>query len=677
MDGLAASCARVAHLGFQLANKANSYSDAIPDADSRIKDLAKDVELTSEVFQGASTVLDDAEIKSVLNKNAETTVRTVLEACRGIFGDLDAILEHGRRNEQTWPFELHKFEMFNADLDMKNDTMRLLLLTLQLACHGMPADCADPSDDDQLQKMANLISAIEASAKRFESIRTNLISADEVSLTASSEGAMCMPDPMGSTEFTYIDDSPPSPAQPAAQCSAFSDSDNATPEDVHVEALSTEDPIHETSGLTHDLKVCIEHVQGVLHHIEEAKASGRDTAALDPTEAWDLLHAFSRTSVMLEEFIAGKRQSARQSQSSGRLRQGSLIASTGFGSYCPPCHRGMRKRWAKIERKCTEEVKELSSRIDLSVSWVRVRLQQRIRTRLCFQKLEKLPVKFVDVLGRRFNFPWKSCCSWKGMEDLVKQAFAFDVSACQYVYRGQYDLIGPDGAIILPILWATTVQPGWTVTMQISRLGLHTFDTSPSPRQRVPPFRDPWTGADIGRGRSLTRRPETSPVVIDVVEGPMGVEIVQPGETNPRPSLSMRHKSEPILQSRRTAISVPCQPGTTEGFSEMPALPILIDVSPRPRTRGKDTGRTLNRARSSMSPIPPPPPPPPPPPAAIDVGNNMAEVRVLSPDSLYSDMQTESCSNSDTGESPLGPLQACKVPSTADEAFKRWTNIFE
>ncbi|KAK0654054.1 hypothetical protein DIS24_g5518 [Lasiodiplodia hormozganensis] len=306
MDGLAASCAHIADLGLKLAHEANDYSEAIVDADSRIKDLAKDVELTSEVFQEASAIFGDVHIKAVLNKNAETTVRTLLEACRGIFGDLDAILEDGRMNKQAWPFEPHKFEMFNADLDMKNDTLRLLLLTLQLACHEISVDCPSPKDDDQLQKMEKLISAVEASGRRFEAIRANVISADEISITAQSERAMCMPDPMGSTEFTYIDDSPPSPVQPAAQMSAFTDSDNTTPDDEHVEALSTEDP-HETSALTHDLKTCIEHVQGVLHHIEEVKTSGND-AVVNQTEAWDLMHAFTRTSALLEEIMTGKRR---------------------------------------------------------------------------------------------------------------------------------------------------------------------------------------------------------------------------------------------------------------------------------------------------------------------------------------------------------------------------------
>lgn len=264
----------------------------------------------------------------------------------------------------------------------------------------------------------------------------------------------------------------------------------------------------------------------------------------------------------------------------------------------------------------------------------------------------------------------------KGMEDLVKQAFAFDPSACQYVYRGQYDLVGPDGAVILPILWATTIQPGWTVTMQFSHFDIHTLNKSPSPRQRVPSFRDPWTGVDIDRGRSLTRRRSPSPIVIDVVEGPTGVEIVKPGkEARLYHPLSTRVKSEPILQSRRTAISVPRQVRNKEGSEEIPPLPILIDVSPRPRTRGKDR-RGLSRTQRSMSPVPPPPPPPPPLPAAMKMDEDMTEVRVLSPDSYYSDAHTESYCSSDTGGSILDPLQACKVPSTAEEALKRWTNIF-
>jgi hypothetical protein len=33
------------------------------------------------------------------------------------------------------------------------------------------------------------------------------------------------------------------------------------------------------------------------------------------------------------------------------------------------------------------------------------------------------------------------------------------------VMEGQYDLIGPDGEIILPSIWEQVIQPDWAVTM--------------------------------------------------------------------------------------------------------------------------------------------------------------------------------------------------------------------
>lgn len=53
----------------------------------------------------------------------------------------------------------------------------------------------------------------------------------------------------------------------------------------------------------------------------------------------------------------------------------------------------------------------------------------------------------------------------QGMEDLIKQAFqSVDVIGPQ-VQRGQFDLIGPNGEIILPQVWEKVVQPDWQITM--------------------------------------------------------------------------------------------------------------------------------------------------------------------------------------------------------------------
>ncbi|QIX00123.1 hypothetical protein AMS68_005640 [Peltaster fructicola] len=78
--------------------------------------------------------------------------------------------------------------------------------------------------------------------------------------------------------------------------------------------------------------------------------------------------------------------------------------------------------------------------------------------------LEK-PIKFKDVGNRKFSFPWALCKTWKGMEGLVKQAFSHVEPFHHHVLEGRYDLIGPDGEIILPQVWETTVKPGWEIEM--------------------------------------------------------------------------------------------------------------------------------------------------------------------------------------------------------------------
>jgi hypothetical protein len=55
--------------------------------------------------------------------------------------------------------------------------------------------------------------------------------------------------------------------------------------------------------------------------------------------------------------------------------------------------------------------------------------------------------------------------SFQGMEDLIKQAFMQVDVLGPYVMEGYYDLIGPDGDIILPSAWEQVIQPGMAITM--------------------------------------------------------------------------------------------------------------------------------------------------------------------------------------------------------------------
>ena len=79
----------------------------------------------------------------------------------------------------------------------------------------------------------------------------------------------------------------------------------------------------------------------------------------------------------------------------------------------------------------------------------------------------KAPIRFKDAVGRKFSFPFHLCKTWKGMETLIKQAFLHVDVLGEHVHQGHYDLMGPDGEIILPQVWDTMIQPDWEVSMHM------------------------------------------------------------------------------------------------------------------------------------------------------------------------------------------------------------------
>ncbi len=53
------------------------------------------------------------------------------------------------------------------------------------------------------------------------------------------------------------------------------------------------------------------------------------------------------------------------------------------------------------------------------------------------------------------------------MEELIKQAFLHVEVIGPHVAEGHYDLIGPNGEIILPQVWETMIEPDWSITMHM------------------------------------------------------------------------------------------------------------------------------------------------------------------------------------------------------------------
>ncbi|KAK9848513.1 hypothetical protein MYU51_016519 [Penicillium brevicompactum] len=80
---------------------------------------------------------------------------------------------------------------------------------------------------------------------------------------------------------------------------------------------------------------------------------------------------------------------------------------------------------------------------------------------------KKKPIKFKDAVGRKFSFPFELCATWQGMEELIRQAFLHIEVIGPHVAEGHYDLVGPNGDIILPQVWETVIEPDWAITMHM------------------------------------------------------------------------------------------------------------------------------------------------------------------------------------------------------------------
>ena len=69
------------------------------------------------------------------------------------------------------------------------------------------------------------------------------------------------------------------------------------------------------------------------------------------------------------------------------------------------------------------------------------------------------------------------------MENLIREAFLHVDVIGPRVADGHYDLIGPQGDIILPQEWESVVEPGWMITMHMWPI------PEPAPSE-APPFEE-------------------------------------------------------------------------------------------------------------------------------------------------------------------------------------------
>jgi hypothetical protein len=134
------------------------------------------------------------------------------------------------------------------------------------------------------------------------------------------------------------------------------------------------------------------------------------------------------------------------------------------------------------------------------------------------------------------------------MEELIKQAFLHVDIIGPHVHQGHYDLVGPDGEIILPQVWETMIQPDWAITMHMWPMPEPPPKEEPAPlppppldhqhfmAMHAPPgMRPSKSGKKISSGKSKKQMVMPDPHVVMVPPPPPGMGMAMPPPPPPPP----------------------------------------------------------------------------------------------------------------------------------------------
>ncbi len=191
------------------------------------------------------------------------------------------------------------------------------------------------------------------------------------------------------------------------------------------------------------------------------------------------------------------------------------------------------------------------------------------------------------------------------MEELIKQAFLHIDVIGPHVAEGHYDLIGPNGDIILPQVWETTVEPDWAITMKMWPL------PEPPPPPPAPPPDKPAEAAAPGSEAAAAAKPAEAPDHVVLVEPGKSPKEIKSSDAKPPPP-----PPPPVPAANGKG------PGAPEGVIVVGSAAVTKKAQPAKLppllawtagTRVRQSKKAEKKPEESVSHVQPPPPPPPPP----------------------------------------------------------------
>ncbi|KAH9876103.1 hypothetical protein J1614_003982 [Plenodomus biglobosus] len=196
--GLVASVIQVAGAGLKLSQTLYQYADGVATADRRIRDIAKDVKLTSLVIDELGNVFKQDETARLISRSAVTTAEETMKECSTVFSEIDTMLAKSRKGTMgrlMLPFRDNKIELLRSHIDKLKSTLQLLMQVLVHAFQVTSNKLDREAEARQRDELKELLELQRKATKRYEdSLRSYSISDGSTLVGDDEKGDQSMDD---------------------------------------------------------------------------------------------------------------------------------------------------------------------------------------------------------------------------------------------------------------------------------------------------------------------------------------------------------------------------------------------------------------------------------------------------------------------------------------------------
>ncbi|KAF1849092.1 uncharacterized protein K460DRAFT_84958 [Cucurbitaria berberidis CBS 394.84] len=283
--GLAASVIQIAGAGAKLSTALYNFTSSAARADQEIRDIAGDVELTSNALESVGEVFETEDAKSIVSKKAIQDANQIIKRCEEVFNEVSQMIEKrtkvgkdGKKSlsimgKLSWPMREQRVELNRKRLESLKHSLILFLHVLQLAQGQVRGKVEKTAVEEEREKIRELHQRQQDSLKSLQALEYKFcrIALDEKetlpgSNTTSRESTFNMllkAEPVGLLPFgetttrTDTDTTMVTDERSISDDTEISDSD-ATATDYDDEHISTE-----------ELANCAKHVHKLLKRITE------------------------------------------------------------------------------------------------------------------------------------------------------------------------------------------------------------------------------------------------------------------------------------------------------------------------------------------------------------------------------------------------------------------------